>query len=233
MEFPSATLEFVHQLCHQFCEQVGKAMKFSLTVESSGLALVDHYLSLARTETRVAVLQLLAAGAGAYFGELVRQEIGGFWIGDGKDPRRLRFLLDVQPIFFAPFDIAYESILFEPLAQDDPRHPEGPTLDTEIHVGSIRTNDKGPSTSTNEFARPRLGESNPDRELISEQEWVRQRLDEIAPVNDEEFYSLTGRYETLTLIISLLTNKHVSEGRQPHKYVLEDYLSLLTMKNPS
>ncbi len=100
----------VDALARSFADQVSAALSVQLDGSTTSLAFVDHYLSLARDEEREPIVSLLAAGAGAYFGELIRRHMGGTWVGDGEQPRRLRLLLEPQFIHLSPVDQAYEAI---------------------------------------------------------------------------------------------------------------------------
>lgn len=176
------------------------------------LAYADHYLGMLRDEDREPIVSLVAANAGAWFGELIRREIGATWIGDGKDPRRLRLLLEPNFIHFSPVDLAYAAILVgEP--DDDPRLPPGSPLDAAFHL-------RKPARSEDE--------DESDEPDLSDQAWIAERLAEIPPLPEDQFYSLTGRYETLLLILELLASRHASLGREPTLYHLNDYIAALT-----
>jgi hypothetical protein len=208
----SATRALVSQLEASFRDQVRRALGCELDRSSTSLAIVDHYLRLdvVRDETRAPILTLLAAGAGAYFGEVVREEIGGTWIGDGKDPRRLRFLLGPAMIHFAPVDLALDTILAT--AQE-------PASDDEAAAGldsAFRLDTRPPQHPGGE----------PEKRL-SDATWVEQRLSELPPIAVDQYHSLTARYETLTLILELLAVKHASEGREPASFGLQDYVGAL------
>ncbi len=205
------------ELDHRFREQVHRSLGFDLDGSAISLAYVDHYLTQARDEDRVPILQLIAAGAGAYFGELVRREIGGTWIVQGNDPRNLRLLLEPQFLYFAPVDQAYEAVLaYEPDADDD-RAPEGAPLDAAFRARPtpVASVDAATAQADGEGLDP------PDHD------WLMDRLAERPPVPEDVYYSLTGRYETLLLLLELLATKHLSEGREPRTYGLADYASVL------
>jgi hypothetical protein len=208
---PTPAQALVDQLTTAFAEQILRAIGVEIEplAEREGhvaLAYVDHYLGLLRDEDREPIVSLVAANAGAWFGELIRREMGATWIGDGKDPRRLRLLLEPDFIHFSPVDLAYAAILVgEP--DDDPRLPAG-TLDAAFHLRKA--------------ARP--GET----ETESDHDWVMQQLAEVPPLPEDQFYSLTGRYETLRLILELLAARHSSLGREPTRYHLNDYVEVLT-----
>jgi hypothetical protein len=214
---PSPTQALVDQLARGFVEQLARALKLPSPLAEMGtaaLAFVDHYLSLSRDETREPIVTLVAAGAGAWFGELVRREIGGQWIGpapltgadnpDGTDPRRLRLLLEPQFIHFSPVDMAYEAIFASEVEPGDPRIPAGAELDAGFHL------------------RKRSADAEP-----SDHDWVTERLAETSPLPEDQFHSLTVRFETLTLILELLATRDVARGREPTRYHLNDYIESL------
>jgi hypothetical protein len=205
------TRALVDQLTLGFIEQLGRALKLPKPLAEMGptaLAFVDHYLSLSRDETREPIITLVAAGAGAWFGELVRREIGGEWIGDGTDPRRLRLLLEPQFLHFSPVDMAYEAILAEEVQPGDPRIPDGAELDGSFHL------------------RKRPAPGDPAGEP-TDHDWVTERLADTAPLPEDQFYSLTVRFETLSMILELLASRDLARGREPTRYHLNDYLEVL------
>ncbi len=204
----AATLALVEQLSTAFREQVSRAIGCELDWTATSLAFVDHYLGLAGEEDREPILALLGAGAGAYFGEVVRREVGGTWAGDGKDPRRLRLLLSPNFVHFSPVDLALEMILSGASAPD----VDAAGLDTAFRLSRA--------------AAPDLDED-ALRDYVDDAEWMDRRLAELPPVPADQYYSLTGRYETLKLILEMLAVKHASERREPRTYALADYVAEL------
>jgi hypothetical protein len=211
------TQALVDQLVAGFAEQLRRALDVEIPEDKSALAYVDHYLALLREETREPIVSLVAAGAGAWFGELIRREMGGLWIGDGSDPRRLRLLLEPQFVHFSPVDMAYEAIFVGSPDPGDPRIPEGAALDGAYHLRKrpVRDEDEAEAHTENEG----------DEEPQSDHEWVADRLAEAPPVPEDQFYSLTGRFETLQLILELLASRDLARGREPTRYHLNDYIA--------
>ncbi|NVB42216.1 hypothetical protein G6O69_30615 [Pseudenhygromyxa sp. WMMC2535] len=208
---PDRTRQLVDQLTGGFREQLDRALGIPLEDDPVALAYVDHYLSLLRREQREPILRLIAAQAGAWFGELICREIGARWVGDGTEPRRLRLLLEPAFVHFSPVDMAYEAIFSGPPGGDDPRLPEGAELDGAYHLRKRAPADapaEGPAA-------------------LSDHEWVLERLDEAPPMPEDQYYSLTGRFETLLLILELLATRAASQGREPTLYHLNDYLEEL------
>ena len=132
-----AVLAHVGDLEQNFRKQVQRALGVDLDGSVTSLAFVDHYLTLARGETRAPILSLLSAGAGAYFGELVRREFGGAWVGRPDDPRGLRLLLGVQFLYFSPVAAAHAAILG--------REPEDEDLDCALHLDARPTGGADPT----------------------------------------------------------------------------------------
>lgn len=203
----------VDALVGTFEEQVRRALELDLDGSTTSLAIIDHYLSLARDEEREPIVSLLAAGAGAYFGELVRREIGGIWIGDGTDPRRLRLLLEPQLIHFSPVDQAYETIAGEALSPDDPRIAAGPDFDSAFG-----------------FPPPSTEQDVEDGPEADDTTWLSARLSELSPVPEDQFYSLTCRFETLVLMLEMLAARHEAAGQPPRSHGLADYVEVLAKK---
>lgn len=208
---PSPSQALVDQLVAGFREQLRRALEVDLRDDfgTAALAYVDHYLTLLREEQREPIISLVAAGAGAWFGELVRREIGGQWIGDGTQPRRLRLLLEPQFVHFSPIDIAYEAIFAGSPDPGDPRIPEGAALDGAYHLRK----------------RTEVGD---EGEQLDDHAWVSERLAEVPEVPEDQFHSLTGRFETLELILQLLAGRNLAAGREPTRYHLNDYVAALT-----
>ena len=207
-----ATQALVEQLQTTFREQLHRALETELSADlgESALAYVDHYLSLIRDEQREPIISLLAAGAGAWFGEFVRARVGGQWIGDAKDPRRLRLLLEAQFIHFSPIDMAYEAIFAASLDPDDARLPPGAVLDGSFHLRKDSETCEG------------------EDEALNDHDWVAERLAQTSPLPEDQYYSLTNRFETLTLILELLASRDLARGREPTRYHLNDYVAALT-----
>ncbi|PRQ09288.1 hypothetical protein [Enhygromyxa salina] len=210
---PSPSQALVDQLVAVFREQLERALDVELRddIGTTALAYVDHYLTLLREEQREPIISLVAAGAGAWFGELVRREVGGVWIGDGTDPRRLRLLLEPQFLHVSPVDLAYEAIFAGSPDPGDPRIPQGAALDGAYHL--------------------RKRAEQPDE--LDDHAWVTERLAEVPEVPEDQFYSLTGRFETLELILQLLAGRDVERSREPTSYHLNDYVEALTAAEPS
>jgi hypothetical protein len=72
-------------------EYVKRAVGLEITFDSDTLPLLDHYLRSVPGD-QPATVELVAATSGAYFGEVVRRQIGGRWELD-DDPLQWRMTL--------------------------------------------------------------------------------------------------------------------------------------------
>lgn len=215
-----AATALAEQLAGRFADQVKASLQFELDRTPTSLAVVDHYLSELYDEDRGEIIELVAAGAGAYFGELIRRRAGGFWLGDGKDPRRSRLLLEPHFCFFSPTDLAIAAIVHQGRAgtgSDRARLANG--LDDSFH---FRTE---PPAGVAIDAQP--------HQRMSDADWVAERLAELSPVDDAHYHSLTGRFESLELILEMLAVRRVSEHAEPTTLGVQDYLSALARANDS
>jgi hypothetical protein len=221
----------VDQLAASFHEQVGRALNVALDPGPIALAYVDAYLNMARPgveggEPREAIVSLIAAGAGAWLGELISREIGATWIGDGIDPRGLRLLLEPNFVHFAPVDLAYEVILAREIEPGDPGVPEGALIDGGFH---LRKREQELEADDDLLEHEH---EDGDEGSLSDHEWVMRRLAEAPPLPEDLYYSLTGRYETLLQILELLAARHAALGREPTPYHLNDYIAALAWLGP-
>ena len=68
-------------------EYVRRALGVELDFTDETLPVLDHYLSIARTDLadRPQLAQVLYSALGAYFGELVRRRVNGYWVIPNPD----------------------------------------------------------------------------------------------------------------------------------------------------
>lgn len=205
---PATAQTLVDGLVALYREQVRRALSFDLDDTETALAFVDHHLSTAAEEDRAPILSLLSSSAGVYYGELVRRLIGGTWIGDGTDPRRLRMLMKYQFIYFSPVDQAMEAIAGKSLELDDPRLVDAEQFDPAFR---LRPLPEHPEVAA------------PEHDTV----WLGDRLAELPQLPENQLVSLTCRFETLKLMHELLATKHASEGRSPVELGVTDYLATM------
>ncbi|HEX2686396.1 MAG TPA: hypothetical protein VHN14_07250 [Kofleriaceae bacterium] len=68
----------IHEYADQAVSYVQRALGIKLEYDSDTLPVLDHYLRTV-PDDQPAALQLVVATSGAYFGEVVRQRLGGRW----------------------------------------------------------------------------------------------------------------------------------------------------------
>jgi hypothetical protein len=79
-----STPQRVREYADQAVAYVQRALGVKLEYDSNTLPVLDHYLRTV-PDDQPAALQLVVATSGAYFGEVVRQLLGGRWELDGKE----------------------------------------------------------------------------------------------------------------------------------------------------
>ncbi len=108
-EPPPAEIGDLVEACREF---VRRALALELDLSADTLPVLDHYLSLVRSsaEERPTLVPLVTRAVGAYFGELVRRRIGGFWFLPDADVHH--WLLCATPVYLSlnPVGIAYDAL---------------------------------------------------------------------------------------------------------------------------
>lgn len=104
---PPRTAEFVRRALDAVRASVGVGLEF----DSDTLPLLDHYIKqVPRTEIDAAAL--ISAMTGSYFGEAVRQSLGGQWKVEDEDPANWRVVLP-GGLSFSPVRLALAAILLD------------------------------------------------------------------------------------------------------------------------
>lgn len=102
---PPRTAEFVRRALDAVRTSVGVGLEF----DSETLPLLDHYIRQV-PKTEMAAASLIAAMTGSYFGEAVRQTLGGSWKVEEDDPASWRIVLP-GGLSFSPVRLALAAIL--------------------------------------------------------------------------------------------------------------------------
>jgi len=100
----------VREYADQAVSYVRRALGIQLEYDSNTLPVLDHYLRNV-PEDQPAALQLVVATSGAYFGEVVRQRLGGRWeLADADKEAQWRVVLptglNFSPVGFVAAAIA-------------------------------------------------------------------------------------------------------------------------------
>ncbi len=100
-EFVTACLEYVR-----------RAVKLDLDFTPETLPLLDHYVSLSRAtiQERPELAPLITRAAGAYFGELVRGRLGGFWRVPTINVHDWSVCSNSVFLWFNPIGTAYDAL---------------------------------------------------------------------------------------------------------------------------
>lgn len=104
---PPIAAEFVRRALDAVRSAVGVSLEF----DSDTLPLLDHYLKQVPKD-RGDAAALIAAMTGSYFGEAVRQSLGGAWKVEDEDPANWRIVLP-GGLSFSPVRLAFSAILLD------------------------------------------------------------------------------------------------------------------------
>ena len=112
VEPPSPPPEPIAVLAEACTNFVAKAVGTELDFRQDTLPVVDHYLTLVPDDPSAALMQLIAPATGAYFGEVVRRDLGdGRWICPGTDYAQWRVEFSRCFLHFNPIAVALEAIV--------------------------------------------------------------------------------------------------------------------------
>lgn len=183
-------------------DYVARATGLALDGSEESLAIVDHYLSRVRPGGAQAVkpdvLRLIAGAIGVYLGELFTTRFGGSWrlVTPSDDAAQSDFgslagwrvELEAAPLLVDPIGMAAESLTFD--------HQGEKAEDVDLD------SDDTPGFTLLDSAR----------HLFTP---LAEALGRLSPVTSEYYYSLTGRFETLSYIVDLVTDlRHQEDARQ-------------------
>jgi hypothetical protein len=174
---PAEVVEYADQAV----QYVQRALGMTLEYDSDTLPLLDHYLRSVPGENAAAA-HLVAATAGAYFGEVIKRRVGGAWELPSRDPGSWRLVLPTG-LWFSPAAMALAVIL----AADEGDGNHGDEV-TDPEADSISGSDWDAS----------LNAPAPLRALVA------QVLDNMADLSHDEYYSLCGRLDTIEHVQSVL-----------------------------
>jgi hypothetical protein len=103
-------------------EYVRRALKFDLDFTPETLPLLDHYATLSSETVREKpeLAPLITRAAGAYFGEVVRARLAGFWRVPTINVHDWAICSSTVFMWFNPIGIAYDA-LYSGTEHDGPR----------------------------------------------------------------------------------------------------------------
>jgi hypothetical protein len=174
---PAEVLEYADQAV----QYVRRAVGVTLEYDSETLPVMDHYLRSVPGENAAAA-HLVAATAGAYFGEVVKRHVGGIWELPSRDPGSWRLVMPTG-LWFSPAAMALAVIL-------GPDEDDGSSGDevTDPEADSITGSDWDAS----------LNAPAPLRALVA------QVLENMAEMSRDDYYSLCGRLDTIEHLQAVL-----------------------------
>lgn len=176
-ESPAEVVEYADQAV----QYVRRALGITLEYDSETLPVLDHYLRSVPGENAAAA-HLVAATAGAYFGEVVKRRLGGAWDLPSRDPGSWRLVLPTG-LWFSPAAMALAVIV----GSDEEDGALGDEA-TDPEADSIAGSDWDAS----------LNAPAPLRALVA------QVLDNMADMSHDEYYSLCGRLDTIEHLQAVL-----------------------------
>ncbi|MBL8679222.1 MAG: hypothetical protein JNK05_08660 [Myxococcales bacterium] len=183
LEFSPDTPAPVRELALACAAFVQKAVGVELDLTPDTLPLLDHYLSLAR-DGKGEVHALVAAAAGAYFGEVVRMQYPSRWalpaVGDGDDRDAWRLEFEQVFLYLYPVALAGEALDRGHATDHAASAPSAPSA----HAAAAR--DGG--FSVREQDRPALVAA----------------LELLGSVDEDEYYLLSTRFDVLASVADRL-----------------------------
>jgi hypothetical protein len=108
--------ETIRDLCQALSDFVDKATGFRADFTPLTLPIVDHYLKMARSEVkkRPEATDITAQAVGAYFGEVVRQTLTGFWHMPSPNFNDWSLMGQAAFVSFNPIGVGYEMLYARP-----------------------------------------------------------------------------------------------------------------------
>jgi hypothetical protein len=118
----NTTPEPISELVRACLDYVKRSLGTDLDFTPETLPLLDHYLSEVRDTLgdKPELAQLTAHAAGAYFGEVLRRQIRGFWRTPSASLHDFQVCSSVAFVAINPFGVAYDA-LYGNVEHDGPR----------------------------------------------------------------------------------------------------------------
>ena len=183
------------ELSHAACEYVQRATSLDLDHSEESLAYVDHYLRLVRdgAPLKPEVADLVAAATGVYLGETMIARFGGRWLAIPLDPSQAEqadtpVLDSIDDPSGWRVELEAAPLICDPLmwARHALRSDHKEAEDDDASEGGL-------------VAPARLMEQ------------LAAALARLPPVSEEYFYSLTGRFDTVSYIVEILASLRAAE----------------------
>ena len=229
-EAPQAVRDLA-EACVRFVE---RSLGVRLDYEPETLSLVDHYVEEGRKagRERPETLPLLAQTVGAYLGEVVRRRHKSWWRTEEEgNPNAWRLELESVFMVLRPIEMVTRSL----------RRPAAPPLPPEI---SARAEDEDEDEDDDEAsakaeAREAREAQARDAQMPDPEEdvgpaffeldeddraAVAERLAQLPPVSDEEFYAPSTHIEVVDIVVDTIRARRIAAGMEPDAHLEpEDY----------
>jgi hypothetical protein len=178
--------ERVGELAEACVRFVERSIGVKLDYQAETLSLLDHYLEEGRKAAREKpeTAALVAHAAGAYFGEVVRRRHASWWRAEGDDPAFYRIELESAYLSFSPVQLMADALLRKDRTEEEEE------------------------TKEEEDPSERLELEEDDRDAVA------QRLAELPPVSDREFYAPSTRLEVIDIAIEAIRARRMGDGDQ-------------------
>jgi hypothetical protein len=208
-----------------------------LDYEPETLSVLDHYVEEGRKagRDRPETLPLLAQTVGAYLGEVVRRRHASWWrTDDPGNPNAWRLELETVYLVLRPIELVTRSL----------RRPAAPPPPPSEIVARSREDDED-DEDDDEYAAAREREAQareaqardaqaPDPEddigpaffELDEDDRaaVAERLAQLPPVSDEEFYAPSTHIEVVDIVVDTIRARRIAAGMEPEAHLEpEDY----------
>jgi hypothetical protein len=183
--------EAIRDLAAACVRYVRRALSLELDYTPDTLPLLDHYLQSAQDVSQEEILSLVAPAAGAYFGEVVRRQLGPCrWHLTEGDFSSYRLEFERCFLSFNPMGSALAVVL-----RGDADHYGG-------HLS-----------------------------LLAEDEpLVKESLERVGDVREEDYYRLAVRYEVIEQVVALLIDKAIAQNELSRRFGPDVYAALREQK---
>lgn len=182
------------ELSHAACEYVARATSLDLDHSEESLAYVDHYLRLVRdgTQLKPEVADLVAAAMGVYLGETMIARFGGRWLAIPMEPSHTE-QADTPLLDSIDDPMGWRVELEAAPLVCDPLSWARQALRSD-HEEEDDADDSGGLVAPSSVMEP-----------------LQAALARLPPVSEEYFYSLTGRFETVSYLVEILASLRAAE----------------------
>jgi hypothetical protein len=112
----------IDELAQTCVAYVHRALGVALDFQPETLAVLDHYATSVRNEVgkNPALASVIAPAVGAYFGEVVRARLGGFWRVPSPNPQDWSVCSRLAYLAINPIGVGYDAI-YGSTEHDGPR----------------------------------------------------------------------------------------------------------------